>query len=128
MGTSYTYDAIGNRILRKQDLICIDCPRPGTIKSQLDTSINNLLSNKDVTSVFAFPNPTNNFLYIENPSWVDNSKIMLVVTDVLGKVITRLNFSERNFTVPLSHLLPGNYFVHYYLNSYLLQTWHIVKL
>lgn len=132
------YDAKGNRILRKIDTACIDCPYTPTepdypsARPQGDTITTTSVINAEIEPVeplllLLYPNPTHEDIVIENKSWKVTDKAKISVFDIAGRKIFELSTSSNKEQIKLAGIPPGIYQVHYYINEKFIQIWKVVK-
>ncbi len=76
----------------------------------------------------AYPNPVNDFLFVENYSWIDGSTALIRVFDISNKQILEKKTSLRKESVYMGNIAPGTYSVNYYVNNAHIISWKIVKL
>lgn len=126
----FHYDNAGNRIARVYnpwtalnkygDTLTHTTP-PDTITNRDNRFL------KDDVIVRAYPNPTTNFLIIENLSWKLDDRAEVHLYDISGKLITIDTITQAKENFPLGDIAAGSYHVHYYLNGKLLTSWKIVR-
>jgi len=112
----FTYDGAGQRIQRRFEL-------SWSIRAVLPDSSNDAF---DVT-IKAYPNPTADYVIVENPGWQDEDKAVVKVYDISGKLISTSNFTQYKDNVPFKGLPPATYQLHYYMHNKLIASWKIVK-
>lgn len=143
-GVQFCYDLGGNRQNRQILTFCIGTgcpagsptPTAGCSSSGLPSS--RMASHSDASSqnqsatveaqIIAYPNPVEQNLSVENKFWRESDKVILVVTDIVGKTIMTQELFQAKGNVSFLKLIPGSYLVQYYLNSSLAQVWKIVKI
>lgn len=124
-GVVFSYDAVGNRILRKMEMICIGC-KPAPTDSVKGEEINPVTS--ELILLEAYPNPTLDALSIVNHNWKENDKADVIALDLTGKVMSKTEFFGARGGMHFGNVAAGSYLVQYVLNGVLLKTWKIVKI
>lgn len=130
----FTYDNAGNRVKREIKNICvgIGCPpeeaggpvgkpaNPNGVKNLQDAPAGNL-------AIDAYPNPTENELYISNSTWHNKDAALVVVYDINSKVVIKKEITQAKDKISFEKMMPGTYMVQYYLNNVPAQLWKIIK-
>lgn len=127
LGAIFEYDGVGNRIVRKIGTVCIGC-RPAQQDSLKGVSPIDATVVSDQIMLDAYPNPTNTDLTINNRTWKQTDKALVIVSDIQGKTIVSQQFSQAMDVVPFARLTPGTYLVNYYLNDKSAKVWRIIKM
>jgi hypothetical protein len=125
-GIVFEYDNVGNRIVRKFELMTIIARKQG-IEEPVDTLIESFNNDKKNIIVRSYPNPVADNLIVENLSWNDNDHATVRLYDIAGKLIYTKNITQSKDNIPFTVIAYGTYHVHYYLNGKLLTTWKIIK-
>jgi hypothetical protein len=126
-GAKFEYDGVGNRIVRRMDMVCIGC-RPAQLDSLKGDNPINAIVVGDEIMLDAYPNPTNTDLTINNRTWKQTDKALVTVSDIQGKTIVSQQFSQATDVVPFARLTPGTYLVNYYLNEKSAKVWRVIKM
>lgn len=128
-GVTFTYDGVGNRVLRKVGVVCIGCPKqPNNDTLVAGTPVHDIPYQSQNINIYAYPNPTNKDLYINNESWEKSDRAILEVHDVLGKSILKRSIMQAKDVVSFENLISGTYMIHYYLNDQAAKVWKVIKL
>ncbi len=124
----FEYDAAGQRIKRyyNPNVALNKYGDTLTQTSPPDTIKRNHLLISDIV-VKAYPNPTADFVIVENFSWKDGDKAEILLYDITGKFITKHVVNQHKESISFGGLAAGMYQLHYYLNNNLLTTWRIVR-
>jgi len=125
-GISITYDGAGNRVLRRPGVVCIGCKVPiiDTLKQQV--TVDNAMGSEP--EVYAYPNPTNSVLNIENSRWNQGDKAMIEVFDIVGRCHIRRHVLKPRDIISFEGLPDGNYVVVYILNEKSIGNWKVTKM
>ena len=140
----FSYDHVGNRLVRQIHTICLGpgCPPEeggllgGKPASPRDSTKGGTTTGNDVPAatdiakgivVEAYPNPADEELYIENKTWHETDKAIVIVYDIEGKIAVKKDFTQAKDRIMFNNMVPGTYIVQYYLNEVPTQTWKIIK-
>lgn len=126
---NYTYDQAGNRISRYLQVTL-------NKKSSSDTSlaqpekivVRNKNNNLETVSYSIYPNPTSASLNVDFKGIQIGSDLKIILTDAYGRlVIEKLCTVEGNYSLELSELISGVYFVTI-ISNHQKNTYKIVKI
>lgn len=131
----FDYDGSGYRTKRFYDPTAqLNKPGRDTHGNQADTllfSFSNFNSEKnfkDTLIVKEYPNPVHEILFVENMTWKDGNNVVVILSDASGKELKNVNGSIAKLSVNTNDLVPGNYFLKYFINNIYVYSWKIVKL
>lgn len=122
----FQHDAAGNRVLRKYNASATIVYKQGNnSENPVDTSIQHIVESKLV--IQAYPNPVDDYITVENLTWVDGKTATIKLFDITGKLISTKVTKSSKENIPFSVVTPGIYQLHYYLNNQLVTNWKVVK-
>ena len=104
---TYSYDEVGNRILRYPVIVICDDGNPGG-QARLGQSTEETEPNtSEYSGIVVFPNPTENHIIVKG----ENRQLIteLHLFDVLGKMVTTLKPNSNQAMMPLEDLSNGVY-------------------
>ena len=123
-GIAFTYDGAGRRIVREPGTVCFGC-KPGRTDSAIKGTP--VLSDNGKISIFAYPNPTEGVLFINNLNWQATDKAEVEVLDMAGRSVLKKQFNQAKDAIWFEKYASGVYMVYYFLNTTTVQVWKVVK-
>jgi len=130
------YDNAGNRILRKIETMCPNCPEPeppgnssvspGDEGSMFRRSGNHDPA-KDMGKVRLYPNPFDAELTVQHTGWEKGIRAHVKVFDVTGKMVLAHEISGAVEILHFTNMASGTYMVYYYDGDQLQKTWKVTK-
>ena len=116
----YTYDANGNRVTRE----VIVCPR----QNSNDVNSNEVISTTQLSDMtfLVYPNPTEGNLNLKIENLKPESKGIIIVTDINGRIIFQSEKITESNTINLSYVASGNYIMKLVIDNKS-KEWMVVK-
>jgi len=102
--TNVIYGEVGNGNDEIVSDITLSLPQ---LSPENSSNVNSFFKN-----VLIYPNPANNFVFINN---AENSKVEIY--DVFGKVVLSKNIENNNTKIEINELLSGTYIIKIYKNN-----------
>jgi|GEM_PF-3878533 len=129
------YDGAGNRVLRKIEVICPNCPEPGPPGTSSSQAPEEGLFRRAGTGdnpadngVFSlYPNPFDEDLIIQNTGWTENIRGTIKVFDITGKMIMEHEVHAATEVLHFTNMASGTYMIYYYSDEQLQKIWKVTK-
>ncbi len=117
---NYTYDAAGNRIHRQ--MVPLKSPENTTDSTEIMPAV----EQAGVIAIRVFPNPTAGALRVEITNMPENTRGSLVVWNLQGQELLRIQPLSVSMTADLSRHPAGNYILQIVIGAEK-REWEIVK-